>query len=187
MPPPSAMCRTRHEMLIGSWPRRGHFTVNTRFSAVELQPRLIDSRAAYFAISCHAAYRSFVNRRNWHFHESGFAVIDRSQGQLTFDRKGDRRRSDTLRISLVPRPQTLTGPKHLRAGKRKGQQAPQILANRTGGCSPEDRFGRIPRTHHQTHAPGDRHGGQSSSGPLQVPNPGAAVDYRFPRPSDRLM
>jgi hypothetical protein len=24
-------------------------------------------------------------KRNWHFHESGFAVIDRSQGQLTFE------------------------------------------------------------------------------------------------------
>ena len=45
--------------------------------------------------------------------------------------------SDTLRKchfknKPVPRPQTLTGPKHLRAGRRKGQQAPQIWANRTG-------------------------------------------------------
>jgi hypothetical protein len=30
-------------------------------------------------------YLGFVDRRSWHFHESGLAVIDRSQGQLTFE------------------------------------------------------------------------------------------------------
>jgi hypothetical protein len=54
-------------------------------------------------------------------------------------------------------------------GNEKGQQA-QIWANRTGG-SPEDTFDRIPRSDHQAHAPGDRHGSRSSSGPLQSAEP----------------
>jgi hypothetical protein len=159
--------------LRGVWRSAGY----EQFSHFPEVLRTEDSRREHAEFSVEFSVKFWVTDRKWHFKNKPVPRPQTLTGPIGSASIPTCLDEPVKQVRGLPDKLVLNNVKHMDLPLstsppeiEKAQQVPQTCANTTGVFTRRHVW-QNPRSHHQTHTPGDRHGRRSSSAPLQSAEP----------------